>query len=140
MEYPLATVNACLNSLATILLLAGFIAIKRGDRKLHQRIMVAAVVVSAIFLTCYLIHHAQHGSVKYQGRDWTYTLYLAVLIPHVILAMLMVPAILALLWFAWRGNFDRHKAFAKWVWPVWMFVSVSGVFIYFMLYIYDQRG
>ena len=130
----LPTVNALLNALAACLLLWGYVMIRRGRRDPHKKIMLSALVVSAAFLTTYLIYHAQVGSVPYQHHDWTRPLYFAILIPHIILAGLMVPFIIALVTFALRGNFTRHKRLARWVWPVWMFVSVSGVAVYLMLY------
>ena len=130
----LPTVNALLNALAACLLLWGYVMIRRGRRDTHKKIMLSALVVSAAFLTTYLIYHAQVGSVPYQHHDWTRPLYFAILIPHIILAGLMVPFIVALVTFALRGNFTRHKRLARWVWPVWMFVSVSGVAVYLMLY------
>ncbi len=126
--------NATLNGLSALLLLAGFIAIKNGRPEIHKKIMLAALVSSAAFLTSYLIYHAEVGSVPYPYHDWTRPLYFAILIPHVILAGLMVPFILAAVYFALRARFDRHKRLVVWVWPVWMFVSVTGVVIYLMLY------
>ncbi|MDH3939232.1 MAG: DUF420 domain-containing protein, partial [candidate division Zixibacteria bacterium] len=86
------------------------------------------------FLTCYLIYHAEVGSVPYPHHDWTRPLYFAILVPHVILAALMVPFILITVWLAWREKFIRHRRLARLVWPVWLFVSISGVVIYLMLY------
>jgi len=126
--------NATLNGLSALLLLAGFIAIKNGRPDIHKKIMLAALVSSAAFLTSYLIYHAEVGSLPYPYHDWTRPLYFAILIPHVILAGLMVPFILAAVYFALRARFDRHKRLVVWVWPVWMFVSVTGVVIYLMLY------
>ena len=126
--------NAALNGLSTLLLLAGFVAIKNRRPDIHKKFMLAAMVSSAAFLTSYLIYHAQVGSVPYQRYDWTRPVYFSILIPHVILAGLTVPFILAAVYFALRERFDRHKRLVVWVWPVWMFVSVTGVVIYFMLY------
>ena len=96
--------------------------------------MLAALAVSALFLLSYLIYHGMVGSVPYPHRDWTRILYFAVLIPHAILAALNVPLVLATLWRAWRGDYSGHRRLARWAWPVWMFVSVSGVAVYLMLY------
>jgi len=126
--------NAALNGLSGLLLLAGFAAIKNHRPDIHKKFMLAALVSSAAFLTSYLIYHAQVGSVPYPHFDWTRTLYFIILIPHVILAGLMVPFIVAAVYFALRQQFERHKRLVVWVWPVWMFVSVTGVVIYFMLY------
>ncbi len=130
----LPTLNATLNAISSIFLILGYIAIRRQDITTHKRRMVAAVIASALFLIFYLIYHAHVGSTPYPHYDWTRPLYFAVLIPHVILAAVMVPFILMLLWYAFRQRFDRHRRLARWVWPVWMFVSFSGVIVYVMLY------
>ncbi len=130
----LPTVNAVLNSISTVLLLLGFIYIKKNQPSMHKRFMIGALVSSALFLTTYLYYHYQVGSVPYEKFDWTRPVYFAILIPHIILAALMVPFILAAVWFAFKGNFTTHKRITVWVWPVWMFVSVSGIAVYWMLY------
>jgi uncharacterized membrane protein YozB (DUF420 family) len=96
--------------------------------------MIAALVASAVFLTTYLIYHYQVGSVPYPYYDWTRPLYFAILIPHVILAAVMVPFIITAVWFALRGQFERHRRIVRWLWPVWMFVSLSGLAVYLLLY------
>lgn len=96
--------------------------------------MVAALIASTLFLTCYLIYHYNVGSTKFQGPDWARTVYLAVLIPHTILATVMVPFIITIVYRAFRGQFDKHKKLARWTFPVWLYVSVTGVLVYFMLY------
>ncbi len=130
----LPATNAILNGFCTIFLLLGFIYIKRGDIKTHQKCMVTALILSALFLTSYLIYHSQVGSVPYPHRDWTRPIYFAILIPHIILATVNVPFIIALVWRAYKGEFDRHRRLARWVWPSWIFVSITGVIIYLMLY------
>lgn len=130
----LPTLNAFLNLISSILLLMGFVQIKAGNRVRHKKIMMSALAVSVLFLTSYLIYHFQVGSVPYPYHDWTRAVYFIILIPHVILAALMTPFILMAVWFAWHDQYDRHKRLVRWVWPVWMFVSVSGVVIYLMLY------
>lgn len=135
MNSSLPALNALLNSISLILLLFGFWQIKRHNAAAHKRIMLAAVAASALFLTSYLIYHAQAGSVPYPHHDWTRPLYFAILIPHIILAAVMVPFILLALWRAWRQQFDRHKRIVRWIWPVWVFVSLSGVTIFAMLYL-----
>ena len=137
-ELPI--VNAALNCLSAVLLLLGFVRIRQGRRRQHQQFMVAAVITSALFLASYLVYHATVGSVPYPLQDWTRTLYLAILVPHIILATLMVPAIVVALYHAVRRQFGRHARLTRWVWPVWMFVSVSGVIIYWMLYHYARAG
>lgn len=96
--------------------------------------MIAALSVSALFLVTYVIYHAEVGSIPYPHHDWTRPVYFVILIPHVILAAVMVPFILTIVWRAWRGEFVKHKRLARFVWPVWLFVSISGVIIYLMLY------
>jgi putative membrane protein len=128
------TLNAILNAVAACLLLVGFIMIKRGRHNTHKTFMLAALVASAAFLISYLIYHQQAGSVPYPYHDWTRPIYFAILIPHVILAAVMVPFIILAVVHAYRGRFDRHRRITRWLWWVWMFVSVSGVAIYLMLY------
>ena len=130
----LPTFNAAFNLLSTLFLMFGYVYIKRGIRETHKRFMLAALISSAIFLTSYLIYHAKVGSVPYPHQNWTRYFYFTILIPHIILAAIMVPAILIALWHALRNQFEKHKRLVRWVWPVWMYVSVSGVIIYMMLY------
>ena len=130
----LPTLNACLNTLSAAFLILGFVRIKGGDQRGHKRAMVAALATSALFLCSYLIYHYLVGSVPYPHHNWTRPLYFAVLIPHIILAAGIVPFVFAAVWFAWRGNFISHRRITRWLWPAWMFVSISGVLIYLMLY------
>ena len=130
----LPALNATLNSIAAILLLFGRHAIKQGNIPRHRFIMISALTVSAAFLTSYLIYHYNVGSVPYPKQDWTRPVYFTILIPHVLLAGLMTPFIVLAVWHALRGRFDKHRRLVRWVWPVWMFVSVSGVVVYLMLY------
>ncbi len=131
----LPTLNAILNSIGTIFLLIGYISIKKGNKEKHKKYMIAAVVTSALFLISYLTYHYMVGSVPYPYYDWTRTVYFVILIPHIILAALMAPFILYGLGMALKGNFEKHKKLMRFVWPVWIFVSVSGVVVYLMLYI-----
>jgi uncharacterized membrane protein YozB (DUF420 family) len=130
----LSTLNAVLNLISSVLLMAGYLQIKKNDRLLHKKIMIAALVTSGLFLISYVIYHFKVGSVPYPYHDWTRTVYFIILIPHVLLAAVMAPFIILAVWFALRGQFDKHKNLVRWVWPVWIFVSVSGVVIYLMLY------
>ena len=132
----LPAVNALLNGISAILLTLGFINIKRGNRAVHKCFMIAALVTSALFLTSYVIYHYKIGSVPYPYHDWTRILYFIILIPHVILAALNVPFIVILVYFALKEKFTKHKKLARWVWPVWVYVSVTGVIIYLMLYVF----
>ncbi len=130
----LPTLNACLNSLSALLLLAGLVAIRTGRRTLHIRCMLSATAVSALFLTSYLVYHAIHGSTRFQGQGAIRTVYFTILLTHTVLAVVNVPLILTTLYRAARGQFDAHKRLARITWPVWMYVSVTGVLIYLMLY------
>jgi putative membrane protein len=130
----LPTVNAILNFISAILLLLGYIAIKRQQQSVHKRWMLAAMVSSALFLISYLFYHYNVGSVPYPHYDWTRFVYFVILVPHIILAAVMVPFILVAVYFAFRGRFDKHRMLTVRVWPVWMFVSLSGLAVYLMLY------
>ena len=130
----LPTLNACLNSLSALFLSLGYLRLKRGDQIGHKRAMLGALVASALFLCSYLVYHYLVGSVPYPHRDWTRPLYFAILMPHVLLATAMVPFIFAAVFFALRGNFAAHRRITRWVWPIWMFVCISGVAVYLMLY------
>ena len=130
----LPTLNATLNSIAGVLLLCGYVAIKKGHRDLHRNIMVSALVVSAAFLTSYLIYHYHVPSKKFPDLGWIKTVYLLILLPHILLAVIMVPMILKTFWHAFRGEWEKHKKIAKITFPIWMYVSVTGVIVYFMLY------
>jgi putative membrane protein len=130
----LSHVNASLNFISAVLLAFGYVAIKRGKQERHRKFMIAALISSALFLTSYLIYHANVGSVPYPHHDWTRPVYFTILIPHVTLAGLMVPFIIAAVYFALEGKFRQHTRITRWLWPVWMFVSISGVIVYVMLY------
>lgn len=130
----LPTLNAMLNSISACFLFLGYLQIRRANVRQHRRLMVLALVCSALFLTSYLVYHIQVGSVPYPHHDWTRGIYFAILIPHVVLAGLNAPFVLAVVWLALRGRFTAHRRLARWVWPVWMFVCISGVIIYVMLY------
>lgn len=130
----LPALNAVLNGLSTILLLLGYINIRKGKADVHKKFMLAALVTSLLFLISYTIYHYQVGSVPYPYHDWTRPLYFIILIPHVILAGLMGPFIITIVVFAFRESFERHRRLAKIVFPVWLFVSITGVIVYLMLY------
>jgi len=130
----LAPLNAVLNSTAALLLVTGFVFIKQKRVAAHSACMIAAFVVSAIFLTSYLVYHYQVGNVRFSGIGWVRPVYFAILIPHVILAGLIVPLALFTGYFALTARFARHRKIARWTWPLWIYVSVTGVVIYVMLY------
>ncbi|MBS1985131.1 MAG: DUF420 domain-containing protein [Bdellovibrionales bacterium] len=130
----LPAINAVLNGLAAVLLLIGFILIKNGRRAAHRRIMLAAFVVSAVFLADYLYYHFNYRSNHFAGEGLIRPVYFTMLISHILLATLMVPFILRLLYLGYKGMDQAHARLGRKVWPVWMYVSVTGVLVYFMLY------
>jgi uncharacterized membrane protein YozB (DUF420 family) len=130
----LPMINACLNGLSTLLLLTGYVFIRRGNRAAHRICMVSAFMVSIVFLVSYLVHHALVGVVYYPGHGAARYFYLTVLFTHTPLAMLVpVLAVITLLR-ARRGDFVKHKQIARITLPIWLYVSVTGVLVYFMLY------
>jgi putative membrane protein len=130
----LPTLNAALNGLAAILLTAGFVQIKRGNVTTHRRLMLTAFGVSGLFLVSYVIYHVEVGSVPYPGTGIWRVVYFTILIPHVILAALVLPLALVTLQRGLIRNDAAHKAIARITLPVWLFVSVTGVLVYLMLY------
>ncbi len=133
--HSLAPLNAALNATATILLLAGFVFIRRKNVRAHRACMLSALVVSAAFLTSYVIYHLHVGNVRFSGQGWVRPVYFAILVPHVILAGAIVPLVAITVTFALRRRFPSHRRIARWTWPLWMYVSVTGVVIYVMLYL-----
>jgi uncharacterized membrane protein YozB (DUF420 family) len=130
----LPALNATLNAISFVLLTTGWFLIRSGRRQAHKRCMIAALVMSAAFLTSYVIYHLEVGSVPFQKTGWIRTLYFAVLIPHVILAAAIVPMILITVSRALSNKFDKHKKIARITLPLWLYVSVTGVIVYLMLY------
>ncbi len=127
-------IDASLNGTSAVLLLVGRGFIKRGRMAAHRAVMIAALASSSIFLACYLYYHWHVGSVHFQGQGWSRPVYFSILISHTILAAAIVPMIIVTLSRALRERFDRHRAIARWTYPLWMYVSVTGVIVYFMLY------
>ena len=130
----LPTLNALLNSLSALLLTSGFLLIRRGRRDAHRACMLAAFATSTAFLISYLVYHANVGSVAFTGQGSIRVVYFAVLISHVVLAALILPLALVTLYRALGGEFERHRRIARWTLPVWLYVSVTGVIVYLMLY------
>ena len=130
----LPAVNATLNTISTVLLITGWVFIRRGERQKHKACMIAALITSALFLTSYVIYHAQVGSVPFTRTGWIRTVYFSVLIPHVILAAAVVPPILITVSRGLSAKYDKHRRIARWTLPVWLYVSVTGVIVYLMLY------
>lgn len=136
----LPAVNATLNGLSAIFLTAGFIFIRRKNVAAHHRCMTTAVILSAIFLTCYLIYHAKAGRTVFRNPEWFRPYYLTLLLTHTVLAVTIVPMIIITFTRALRQRFDAHRKIARWTWPMWMYVSVTGVVIYLLLYqVFPQR-
>ena len=130
----LPAVNATLNASAAVLLTCGFIFIRRGDKARHKTCMLAAFSVSTLFLISYVVYHVQAGSTEFTHRGAVRWIYFVILISHVVLAVAIVPLALVTLVRGLRERFDAHRRIARWTWPIWMYVSVTGVLIYFMLY------
>lgn len=130
----LPAINATLNSLAALLLFSGWICIRNKKVAAHKACMIASFFVSAAFLTCYLIYHAYVGSKPFPGTGVWRTVYFTILIPHILLAIGMLPPIFITFYRAYRQDFVRHRRIARWTLPIWLFVSVTGVIVYWMLY------
>src|SRR5882757_3556276 len=142
----LPAVNACLNGLSAVFLTAGFIFIRRKNRVAHRNCMVAAFVTSTIFLACYLTYHGylawvlHRGPTKFVDPPQWRPIYLTILLTHTVLAVVIVPLVFMTLNRARRQDFAAHKKIARWTWPLWMYVSVTGVVVYLLLYqIFPQR-
>ncbi len=130
----LATVNASLNAIAAVFLGAGYFFIRRRQIEAHRICMLIAFAVSAVFLICYVTYHIQVGDVRFQGHGVVRPVYFTILITHIILAGATVPLAVFTLSRALRARFDKHRRIARWAWPVWMYVSVTGVIVYLMVY------
>ena len=132
----LPALNAVLNGLSTVLLTAGFVFIKARHRDAHRRCMVAAFLTSAVFLVSYLAHKILVRGVHtpFGGEGIIRNVYYVMLLTHIVLAMAIVPLVLITIARARRGDFDAHRRIARWTWPIWMYVSVTGVLVYFFLY------
>jgi putative membrane protein len=144
--HTLPAVNATLNGLSAVFLSLGYIFIKRGNKIAHRNCMISAFCISVVFLICYLTYHTYLGVVLHQGPTrflnppWFRPIYLTILLTHTVLAVVIVPMILMTLNRARLERFDLHKKIARWTWPLWMYVSVTGVVVYLLLYqIFPQR-
>lgn len=136
----LPAVNASLNACSAILLTAGFVLIKRGRPAAHRNCMLGALVCSVLFLTCYVTYHLQAGRTVFQNPAWFRPIYLTLLLTHTVLAVVIIPLVLVTVTRAARRRFEAHKRIARWTWPIWMYVSVTGVLIYFLLYQIFPQG
>ena len=130
----LPTLNATLNASSAVLLVTGYLFIRRRRVTAHKTCMVAAFLLSTAFLASYVYYHYHHGTTPFLGRGWVRVAYFSILIPHVVLAAAILPLALTTLYRAWKGRFDKHVRLARWTLPLWLFVSVTGVIIYWMLY------
>jgi putative membrane protein len=130
----LPAVNASLNGTSAVLLTVGYLFIRQKKVRAHKICMVSAFAVSSLFLISYLVYHYQAGSTPFGGQGWIRSLYFTLLIPHITLAALIVPLALTTIYRAWREQFNRHVKIARWTLPLWMYVSITGVLIYWMLY------
>ena len=133
--------NASLNGVSAVLIVTGHSLIRQGKVQLHRACMLSAVIVSSAFLACYLYYHAHVGSVHFPGQGWARPVYFSILISHTILAAAVPVLVVLTLVFAFRRKFERHRKIARWTYPIWLYVSVTGVIVYLMLYqIYGSRG
>jgi putative membrane protein len=135
MEYTdLPTLNAILNSASGVLVISGLYFINRKNVAAHKACMLAALGVSALFLTSYLIYHYQVGSIRFEREGLIRAVYLSILITHVVLAVVIVPLVLRTAYLALKNRLDAHRRIARWTYPIWIYVSVTGVVVYLMLY------
>ena len=134
MIHHLPLIDATLNASSAILLICGFYFIRRKNIPAHKACMLGALATSILFLICYLTYHYVHGVTRFPGHGLIRTFYLGLLASHTILAVVIVPLVLTTLYRAWRQSFDRHRRIARWTLPLWIYVSVTGVVVYWMLY------
>ena len=127
-------IDATLNAITAVLLAIGHNFIKRGEVLKHRATMITAFVTSCLFLVCYLYYHAHVGSVHFRGQGWSRPVYFSILISHTILATVVVPLVVITLTLGLRSKFETHRRIARWTYPIWMYVSVTGVIVYLMLY------
>ena len=133
----LPSINALLNGMAGLMLILGFMAIRRQEHKVHQRYMIAALCCSVLFLGFYLYYHfTTHLITRYAGEGWIKAIYFFILGTHTPLAVMIIPFILMAVWQALKGDFEKHKRITRWLYPAWLYVSLTGVLIYLMLYVF----
>jgi uncharacterized membrane protein YozB (DUF420 family) len=130
----LPTVNACLNATAAVLLVWGYTLIRRKQIETHRKVMTAAFVTSCLFLVCYVVYHAQVGSKHFPGTGMLKAVYLTILATHTVLAAAVPFLAIITLRRGLAAKYDKHRKIAKWTFPIWLYVSVTGVIVYFMLY------
>ena len=132
--HSLPAINATLNAISTVLLVTGYGLIRGRHVAMHKRCMIAACVTSTLFLACYVTYHLQVGSVPFTRQGFVRPLYFTILLTHVILAASVPPLAIITLWRGLKSRFDRHRAIARWTLPIWLYVSVTGVLVYVLLY------
>ena len=135
----LPTLNALLNATSAALLMLGVKQIYAKNVEAHKRFMVSAFLVSTLFLVSYLVYHFNVGSVGFTGTGWIRPVYFFILITHSVLAVLVPPMAIITLYRAWRGDFERHRRIARWTFPIWLYVSLTGVMVYLLLYVLYPR-
>ena len=132
--HTLPAINATLNAISGVLLVIGYALMRAKRIELHRRVMIAAFVTSSLFLICYLTYHAQVGSVRFTREGFVRPLYFTILITHVTLAAAVLPLAIVTLTRGLKGRYPRHRAIARWTFPIWLYVSVTGVLVYVLLY------
>ena len=132
--HDLPAVNATLNGISGILLTIGYILIRTRRIELHRKVMISAFITSSLFLVCYVVYHAQVGSVRFTRQGFVRPLYYTILVTHVTLAASVVPLAIITLTRGLKGRFVQHKRIARWTFPIWLYVSVTGVLVYVLLY------
>ncbi|MHB8527579.1 MAG: DUF420 domain-containing protein [Candidatus Acidiferrales bacterium] len=136
----LPRLNACLNGASALFAITGYSFIRRGKVLQHKICMLSAVACSSVFLASYIYFHIKAGVIYFQGRGWARPAYFTLLTTHTILAVAIVPLVITTLYFALRARFARHKAIARWTLPIWLYVSITGVVIYWLLYVLYAPG
>jgi uncharacterized membrane protein YozB (DUF420 family) len=132
--HDLPAVNASLNALSGVLLLCGYTMMRMRRIELHRKFMIAAFAASSLFLVCYVVYHAQVGSVRFTREGFVRPLYYTILLTHVVLAIAVVPLAIITLSRGLKGRFPQHRRIARWTFPIWLYVSVTGVLVYVLLY------
>jgi uncharacterized membrane protein YozB (DUF420 family) len=132
--HDLPAVNATLNGISGVLLLVGYLLIRARKVELHRKVMIAAFTTSSLFLVCYIVYHAQVGSVRFVRQGFVRPVYFTILITHVTLAATVLPLALVTLSRGLKARYARHRAIARWTFPIWLYVSVTGVLVYVLLY------
>lgn len=132
----LPALNAFLNSVSAILILSGYVAIKKRKYKTHMKFMLTAFITSSLFLISYLVYHHYAGDTPFPGEGWIRPVYFTILISHILLSAFVVPLVLTSYYFAFSGKFRTHRKVSRWTFPIWLYVSVTGVMIFFLLNVY----